>query len=231
MWHKPHCEVHSARGSGFCPLLITSVTVTPPPEFHRVSAGIWIWHRYDGGVKTDVFSTALATDAGVFLIDPIAPPPPELELALAGSTVAGAIITNGNHARAAADFAREHATPIYARRRAEQHLGLEQVCELEAGSALACDLTALLIDGAAPGEIALHCTRDGGTLVMGDALINMGSQGFAFLPAKYCENVKLMRRSLRSLLDYEFQRLLFAHGTPIVTRARSRLAELLDRQD
>ncbi len=205
--------------------------MTPPTEFHRLSPGIWIWHRYDAGVKADLFSTALAIKAGVVLIDPVTPAPPELALALAGSKVAGVIVTNGNHARAAAGFAREHAASIYARRGAEQHLGLEKVCDVTAVVESASDLTVLSIDGAAPGEIALHCAREGGTLVLGDALINMGSRGFAFLPAKYCENVKLMRQSLRSLLDFEFQRLLFAHGTPIVTRARSRLVELLDGQD
>jgi len=209
--------------------LIAFVTVTPPTEFHRLSPGIWIWHRYDAGVKADLFSTALAMKAGVVLIDPITPAPPELARALTGSKVAGVIVTNGNHARAAAGFAQEHAASIYARRGAEQHLGLERVCDVTAVVESSSDLTVLPIDGAAPGEIALHCAREGGTLVLGDALINMGSHGFAFLPAKYCENVKLMRQSLRSLLDFEFQRLLFAHGTPIVTRARSRLVDLLDR--
>lgn len=83
------------------------------------------------------------------------------------------------------------------------------------------------IEGAAPGEIALHFPGEGGTLVVGDALINMGSHGFSFLPAKYCQDARQMRRSLPQLLDCQFERILFAHGTPIVAQARRRLAELL----
>jgi glyoxylase-like metal-dependent hydrolase (beta-lactamase superfamily II) len=36
-----------------------------------------------------------------------------------------------------------------------------------------------------------------------------------------------MIRSLRRLLDFDFNRIFFAHGNPIVTRARERLASLL----
>ena len=66
-----------------------------------------------------------------------------------------------------------------------------------------------------------------GTLIFGDALINMGSNGFSFLPNKYCFNPKLMRRSLRKVLDYPCERILFAHGTPILSQAKSRLTNLL----
>ena len=64
-------------------------------------------------------------------------------------------------------------------------------------------------------------------MIMGDALINFEPYGFTFLPAKYCSNAKMMRRSLPKLLDYSFDRMLFAHGTPIVCGARQRLEELL----
>ena len=37
-----------------------------------------------------------------------------------------------------------------------------------------------------------------------------------------------MRRSLRQLLEFRFERLLFAHGTPIISGAHARLAELLE---
>jgi hypothetical protein len=37
-----------------------------------------------------------------------------------------------------------------------------------------------------------------------------------------------MRESLRKLLDYNAERILFAHGMPILSRARGRLRQLLD---
>jgi glyoxylase-like metal-dependent hydrolase (beta-lactamase superfamily II) len=118
-------------------------------------------------------------------------------------------------------------SPIFAHPHAK--IGLEEcnTIDLSDGMAIAPDLMVVTIDGAAPGEIALHWAAEGGTLIFGDALINMGSNGFSFLPNKYCLNPKLMRRSLQKVLDYPCERILFAHGTPIVSQAKSRLTNLL----
>ncbi len=88
-------------------------------------------------------------------------------------------------------------------------------------------LTGIAIDGGPQGEMALHYNANGGTMVLGDALINFEPHGFGFLPAKYCRNARLMRRSLRKLLDYAFDRMFFAHGTPILSGARARVERLL----
>jgi hypothetical protein len=47
------------------------------------------------------------------------------------------------------------------------------------------------------------------------------------LPAKYCSDQTEMRCSLRKLLVREVERILFAHGTPILSRASQRLEALL----
>jgi hypothetical protein len=39
-----------------------------------------------------------------------------------------------------------------------------------------------------------------------------------------------MRRSLQKLLDYKTKRILFAHGTPILSKATERLQALLDNK-
>ena len=36
-----------------------------------------------------------------------------------------------------------------------------------------------------------------------------------------------MRQSLEKLLDYSFERILFAHGTPILSGGRARVEQLL----
>jgi glyoxylase-like metal-dependent hydrolase (beta-lactamase superfamily II) len=78
------------------------------------------------------------------------------------------------------------------------------------------------------GEIALFHEPDGGTLIVGDALIHFEPYGFTFLPAKYCVDQKKMRRSLGKLRRCEADRILFAHGTPILSGAVDRLNALLD---
>jgi glyoxylase-like metal-dependent hydrolase (beta-lactamase superfamily II) len=86
-------------------------------------------------------------------------------------------------------------------------------------------LRVIAIDGAAPAEIAVYCND---TLILGDALINFEPYGFALLPPKYCSDPRQMRASLRQLVKLKPQRILFAHGNPIVNKASMRLTELVN---
>jgi len=84
------------------------------------------------------------------------------------------------------------------------------------------------VEGAVTGEIALYHSSNGGTLIVGDALINFEPYGFTLLPRKYCLSEKQMRSSLHQLLTRPAERMLFAHGTPILSGANARLQQLLD---
>lgn len=95
------------------------------------------------------------------------------------------------------------------------------------GNGIAPELTPITIDGAVAGETALFFAGDGGTIVVGDALINVEPYGFALLPKKYCSDQEEMRRSLWQLLNFSFERLLFAHGYPLVASTQERLEEVL----
>ena len=203
--------------------------MTPPAEFDRLSPRLFIWHRHDPEVKADLFSTGLVTAAGIFLVDPFAANTESFADAIAGAKVAGVVVSNANHARSCVEFAERFAVPIFAHHEARAALRPAAVTEIVDGTRLSDELAVVGIKGAAPGEIALHCQSEGGTAIIGDALINFGAHGFTFLPGKYCSNAKLMRKSLRKLLDYRFERILFAHGMPILERGRSRLEELLDQ--
>lgn len=193
----------------------------------EVSPGIFVWQTYDGTVKADLFSTALETASGTYLVDPI-PLDQESLLALgAHRKVCGIWVTNENHARAAADFARTFSVPVYVHEDLRGHGDFPNATVVSEGEGLAQGVAGIAIDGGPQGEMALHCNASGGTLVLGDALINFEPHGFGFLPAKYCRNARLMRRSLRKLLDYAFDRMFFAHGTPILSGARARVEQLL----
>ena len=177
-------------------------------EVEPVASGVFLWRAYDPSIKTELFSTGLTITSGTYLIDPISLAPGAVG---ALTNVGGIIVTNENHERAGSDFAEQFRVPVYS----------------GASPSFPAGLTAISIEGAAPGEMAVHSTVAGGVMVIGDALINFDPYGFTFLPAKYCTNHKLMRRSLAKLLDYSFERMLFAHGTPIQSRANERLAALL----
>jgi glyoxylase-like metal-dependent hydrolase (beta-lactamase superfamily II) len=196
-------------------------------ELIQVAPSLLIWQCYDPALKADLFSTAITTRNGRFLVDPIPLTDAALGQLLNADSVNGVIVTNRNHLRASAEFADRFSVPIFAH--AETFPGQAFPGTKVGDGGKICDELAVIgIEGAAAGEIVLHSTTNGGTLITGDALINFEPYGFTFLPRKYCSNEKEMRRSLRKLLTCKAERMLFAHGSPILSRAGERLQQLLD---
>jgi hypothetical protein len=198
-----------------------------PQEVDEVSPGILVWQAYDSKVKADLFSTALETRAGTYLVDPIPLGSGGLLRLRAHRKATGIFVTNANHARAAADFAKTFSIPIFVHDELRGSPDFPQATGVRDGEVFSQGLTAVGIHGGPAGETAVYHDANGGTMVLGDALINFEPHGFGLLPPKYCLDPKLMRRSLGNLLDYVFERMLFAHGTPILSRARTRVEQLL----
>jgi Metallo-beta-lactamase superfamily len=196
-------------------------------EVDQVSPGIFVWQTYDTKVKADLFSTALETWAGTFVVDPIPLSSCSLPSLWGHRKAAGIFVTNANHARAAAEFAQTLSIPIYVHDELCGNSDFLQATGVQDGEVFSEGLTAVAIPGGPAGETALHYDDNGGTMVLGDALINFEPHGFGLLPAKYCLDPNLMRRSLRKLLDYVFDRVFFAHGTPILSNAHTRVEQLL----
>jgi metallo-beta-lactamase superfamily protein len=190
-------------------------------EIEPVAEGLCIWRCYDPSVKADLFATALDTASGTYLIDPIPLAPEAMADLEDRTTVAGIIVTNENHVRAAAEFGERFKAPIYLDTTVAS--ALRGIAPVRANG-FPSEMTAIAIEGGPAGEIAIHYEK---TIVIGDALINFEPYRFALLPPKYCTDAKLMRRSLAKLLDYSFDRMLFAHGLPILARASDQLELLL----
>lgn len=196
-------------------------------DIDEVSPGIFVWQTYDNKVKADLFSTALETGAGTYVVDPIPLDPENLLRLGAHRKVVGICATNANHARATAVFARTFLAPVFVHADLLGTADFPHATGVQESERFAPGLTGIAIDGGPLGEMALHCNENGGTMVLGDALINFEPHGFGLLPAKYCQDARLMGRSLRKLLDYGFARMFFAHGTPILSGARAHVERLL----
>ena len=194
----------------------------------QILPGLFLWHDYDSSVKADLFSSAVLTSTGAHFIDPIPLKPSQLQRLCKAWQPAGVIVTNANHQRAAAHYAEKLSVPIFARADSFSDEIPAQSVEVADGAKIGQELEVISIDGAVAGEIALYHPADRGTLIVGDALINFEPYGFTFLPRKYCANERQMRASLRKLLAYPAERMLFAHGTPILSGASAQLRQLLD---
>jgi glyoxylase-like metal-dependent hydrolase (beta-lactamase superfamily II) len=203
-------------------------SVKPASDFDRIASSVAIWHGYDPSVKADLYSTCLLASGAAYLVDPIPLRSEAFDDLIGSAHLAGIIVTNSNHHRTSAQFAETFSAPIFARGETFPDGQPRQFKKVRDGDEICDGLHVIGIEGAAAGEIVLHSAPSGGTLIVGDALINFEPYGFTFLPGKYCSNQKQMRRSLQKLLDYRAERILFAHGTPILSGASDRLQRLLD---
>ena len=190
--------------------------------------GLFVWQYYDAAAKAELYSSAILASGKIYLFDPILLEASQLDRLRRTAAPAGVIVTNANHLRASAYYSKELSVPILAQRGTFQDKKPSQLVEITDGTKICDDLEVIAIDGAVAGEIALHHPFNGGTLIVGDALINFEPPGFAILPRKYCLNQKQLRRSLPELLTRSAERMLFAHGTPILSGANARLRSLLE---
>lgn len=202
--------------------------MNPAPDLAPLSPGLFIWQGYDAAVRSELFSSALRLRSGIFLVDPIPLADSALRDLEQFGPVGGIIVTNSNHHRASLELAQRFAIPIFAHAAAFPDQKPAAYQEISEGSEIDGGLQVISIDGAPAGEVALYYPGDRGTLIVGDALINFDPYGFALLPPKYCTDAKEMKRSLGKLLAYQADRILFAHGNPIITGASARLRRLLD---
>lgn len=193
-------------------------------EIHIVSPSLAVWQAYEPAVKCDLTSCARRFGDDLVFIDPIPLAKSALAELTAEATPLAIILTNGNHARAAAEFRDRYSIPILAHPAAEAELGLSIDLPLDDGDTALGRLEVVEISGAPRGEIALHGE---GVLHAGDALIHLEPMGFSLLPDKYCADAPEMRRALGKLLRFDFEVLTFAHGLPLVSQARRRLENLL----
>jgi glyoxylase-like metal-dependent hydrolase (beta-lactamase superfamily II) len=197
-------------------------------ELVQVTPTLFFWQNYDPAVKADLFSTALVTPSGTLLVDPSPLHDSQLLLLSQHGSIAGIVMTNANHQRAATFFSDQFSAPIFAQRASFPDRNPSRFVEVGSGTKICDELEVIAIEGAVAGEIALYQPTNRGTLITGDALINFEPYGFTFLPRKYCANEKEMRRALGKLLLYRAERIFFAHGTPILGGAGARLQQLLD---
>jgi hypothetical protein len=73
--------------------------MSPATEINQVRPGLFVWQNYDPSVKADLFSTALESEAGLFLVDPIPLATEPFDELTDARELAGVIVTNANHHR------------------------------------------------------------------------------------------------------------------------------------
>ena len=165
---------------------------------------------------------------GNLCIDPV-PPSDEALDDIARLGVARVLLTNRNHSRAAnvvraRTGARTFIHPDDAAHARSQGAAIDG--ELSIGEKIG-PLTILAVTGKSPGEVALHWPERK-LLIVGDAVIGNPPGHCALLREKVMDDPARLRRSVRKLLDLEFDTLLLGDGVSILHDAKLRLKELVD---
>ena len=196
-------------------------------EIQSLGGGRYYWQVYNPAVKTELMSTTLNAGDAWYFFDPVPLAPAALgEFSVKPGCRGAILLTNANHERAAREYRECFRLPIIAHPDAAQSLELSLDQTTADGEALFGQLVVVALPGAAVGEVAYFhaATR---TLWVGDALIHAEPFGFAALPAKYCNDERRLHAALPRLLELDFDQIIFAHGTPILSGAHARLSELV----
>jgi glyoxylase-like metal-dependent hydrolase (beta-lactamase superfamily II) len=185
----------------------------------------WSWFSKAHGYHFNGY--LLRSAEGNLCIDPV--PPGEAELAeIVREGVARILITNRNHSRAAnavrqATGARTGIHPADAAHAAAQGLVIDD--GLKVGSDIGA-LRVLGVPGKSPGEVAFYWPARH-LVFVGDAVIGDPPGGLRLLPEAKLDDPKLLRRSLRTLLELDVDALLVGDGVPLISGAGAKLAALV----
>ena len=162
--------------------------------------GFFTWHAYDPACKAELWSTGFTDPQGTTLFDPI-DWPKESPWPQGPIQI---VRTNGNHDRVCAGLCKLGA------RMSKQPPGFSSIP----------------LPGGGEAETAFFHGATG-TLVVGDALINLTPHGLMPLPDKYCTDSLLLKNSLAGLLRFPIRRIFFAHGDPILSSPLPLLSKIL----
>jgi len=188
---------------------------------------IFTWHWFSEPHGYDFNGYLVRRPEGSLCIDPV--PPGDDGLAeIARMQVSTILITNRNHSRAANAVRERTGARVLIHPDDAPHARSQGTLvdgELQPGTSIG-PLRAVAAPGKSPGEVALHWPERR-LLFVGDAVIGNPPGRCALLREKVMDDPPRLRRSVRALLDLEFDVLLFGDGAPILHDARARLRELV----
>lgn len=186
----------------------------------------WGWFSEPHGYNFNGY--LVRHEEGNLCIDPVPPSDAVLD-DLARRGVASILLTNRNHSRAANVVRARTGARTFIHADDAAHARSQGAAidgELRAGEKIG-PLTQVAVPGKSSGEVALHWPERQ-LLIVGDAVIGNPPGRCALLREKVMDDPARLRQSVRTLLDLQFDTLLFGDGVSILHDAKMRLKELVD---
>lgn len=183
----------------------------------EVVPGVFHWSAIHPRIHSEVHSHYVARSRTA--IDPLEPPD--------GLDVERVVLTNRHHLR----HAERLGVPILC-----NEAGLHEFSKgpdvqgFAVGAEVAPGITAHEMGGICPDDTALLIDAGPGVLALADAVIRRDDGTLGFVPDSLWGDPEpeqeAVRRSLRRLVELDFDALVMAHGRPMPSNARHALAEL-----
>jgi hypothetical protein len=198
----------------------------------EILPGVFHWTTFHEGIEQDVHSYYInATDPAI-LIDPRVPDE-GIKLFEKYKTPKHIYLTNRHHYRHSGRFTKEFRAKVWCHKDGLHEFSKgEQVTPYKHGDKLPGNVLALEVGVLCPEETALYIPVSDGIISIGDAIVRYDDElGFVpdYLMGDDPEGVKNgLRKVFISILETEFDHLLFAHGEPWIGGAKKGLSAFLE---
>jgi hypothetical protein len=192
----------------------------------RFGDSVLTYSAYSPAVKVDLHSHVVAHHGKTLLFDPIMPDKDLLAEIRGMGEPTCIFLTNGNHERACPELMEILGVPAAACAYAVPGFSFKPQIIIDGHRTLQ-GMEPIPVPGGGPGEYAYYY-RPTATMIVGDALNNLPGRGLKVLDERYCMDRELLINSLKRLLDFPADTLLFSHGEPIASKVKMELERVLD---
>ncbi len=198
-------------------------------RFKEVFPYLYTYSAYDGSIKAVTTAHVLVNASRLVLIDPIELLEKDMEELGKLGVLESICLTTESHLRFAPQLRKKFNVRVYIHSAADPAIRQEADKTFTDLDLLPGDMTAIALPGTKPSETAFFLDRDGGVVIVGDALIH--AKELEFLDEKYCKDPRQYRESLKKLLVYEFKTLCFGHGEVLRGYPKAALRNLLAQKN
>ena len=180
-------------------------------------------------------------EGDVTLIDPFVLSGSETEELEALGNPTYILVTEANHVRDAEEYRNRYGAKVLANRAAVPKLGIPVDEAFGDDETLPGGLKSIEIPGASIGETIFRYNQGGGTLIVGDAIMNLQPgdrglimrlvgfpEGLGLMPKLVMTDKKRAAESYRNLLNHDFDRILVSHGSPVLNDGKKQLEDAIN---
>jgi hypothetical protein len=199
----------------------------------EIAPGLWHWSAQHDHIQMPVHSYYLAAER--IVIDPMLPDEGLASFARHGRPE-HVLLTNRHHDRHAWKLQQEFGCEVHCVSSGLHEIeGRGVVSRFEFGEELPGGVVAYEVDAICPDETALHIPAHH-ALACADGVVRWPGRGesLTFVPDHLMDDPERTKAGLseayRRLLELDFDRLLLAHGEPVVSGGREALRAFVDAQ-